>query len=81
MASDDAPRDGLRRLSRGKFSNRLYAVTTEPSDPDLDPYRRSGEDVERDPLRLVAEAMTRSGGKDLAVDGLDGFEADFEMDL
>jgi ATP-dependent exoDNAse (exonuclease V) alpha subunit len=82
LASEEMHHEmGYVGLSRGKLSNRLFAVTTETVDADLDPHRRSGTDPERDPLRRVVDAMSASAAKDLAVVEADRLEVDFEIDL
>lgn len=80
LASDETHHEmGYVGLSRGKLSNRLYAVTAEATDADLDTHRRPGDDVERDPLRLVVDAMSTSAAKDLAVAEMD--DVDLGIDL
>ena len=68
LASDETHHEmGYVGLSRGTHSNRLYAVTTEDVDADLDSHRRVGADPERDPLRVVVDSMSASAAKNLAV--------------
>ncbi|MFN8052782.1 MAG: hypothetical protein U0Q22_15155 [Acidimicrobiales bacterium] len=80
LASDEMHHEmGYVGLSRGKLGNRLYAVTAEATDADLDTHRRPGDDVERDPLRLVVDAMSTSAAKDLAIAEMD--DVDLGIDL
>jgi conjugative relaxase-like TrwC/TraI family protein len=67
LASDDLYREmGYVGLSRGRQSNRMYAVSDEPAD-ELE-HHGAPRDQRGDPLDLVIESMHRSAAKELAID-------------
>ncbi|MFN7147899.1 MAG: MobF family relaxase [Microthrixaceae bacterium] len=81
LASDDLHREaGYVGLSRGRESNCMYLVSTEPAD-ELEPHTPfRGETV--DPYELVTQALGRSGAKSLATDQAEeDLGADDDLDL
>jgi conjugative relaxase-like TrwC/TraI family protein len=81
LASDDLHREaGYVGLSRGRESNRMYLVSTEPAD-ELEPHTLvRGETV--DPYELVTQALERSGAKFLAIDRAEEYlGADDDIDV
>jgi ATP-dependent exoDNAse (exonuclease V) alpha subunit len=80
LASDDLHREmGYVGLSRGRESNRMYVVSTEPADE----LERHGRHEERaDPYDLVVESLHRSAAKELAIDHADpDLGADDDLDI
>jgi conjugative relaxase-like TrwC/TraI family protein len=80
LASDDLHREmGYVGLSRGRESNRMYVVSTEPADE----LERHGRHEERDDLYdLVVESLHKSAAKELAIDRADpDLGADDDLDL
>ncbi|HMS15092.1 MAG TPA: AAA family ATPase [Microthrixaceae bacterium] len=76
LASDEM---GYVGLSRGTDSNKIYAVSDKPFDPDLDQHSGRSIDNEREPLKLVVDSLSASAAKDLAVTEME--EADLGMEL
>lgn len=66
LAGDYMHREmGYVGVSRGRESNRMYVVSTEPADE----LERHGRDEERaDPYDLVVESLHTSAAKELAID-------------
>jgi ATP-dependent exoDNAse (exonuclease V) alpha subunit len=86
LATDEMHHEmGYVGLSRGRLSNRLYAVTTETVDADLDRHEPKGAGPQAGPLGLVIESMSTSAAKDLAINQRQERQADldagFEIDL
>lgn len=81
LASDDLYREmGYVGLSRGRQSNRMYAVSDEPAD-ELE-HHGAPRDQRADPLDLVVESMHRSAAKELAIDQADASAGvDDDLDL
>ena len=81
LASDDLHREtGYVGLSRGRHSNRMYAVSDESAD-ELEHHDRR-PDEQRDPLGLVIESMRRSSAKELAIDQVDSsVSLDDDLDI
>ena len=81
LASDDLYREmGYVGLSRGRQSNRMYAVSDEPVD-ELE-HHGAPRDQRADPLDIVIESMHRSAAKELAIDQADvSAGVDDDLDL
>lgn len=79
LASDDLHREmGYVGLSRGRESNRIYVVSTEPADE----LERHGRHEERaDPYDLVVESLHKSAAKELAIDHSEPEEIDDGADI
>lgn len=80
LASDDLHREmGYVGLSRGRESNRIYVVSSEPADE----LERHGRHEERaDPYDLVVDSLHKSAAKELAIDRADpdiGADDDFDV--
>jgi conjugative relaxase-like TrwC/TraI family protein len=84
LASDDLHREaGYVGLSRGRESNRMYLVSTEPAD-ELEPHTSARDDDAIDPYDLIAQALGRSAAKTLAIEQTDpapdhGVDDDFDL--
>lgn len=80
LAGDDLHREmGYVGLSRGRESNRMYVVSTEPADE----LERHGRREERtDPYDLVVDSLHKSAAKELAIDQADpDIGADDDLDI
>lgn len=72
LGGDDIHREtGYVGLSRGRESNRMYAVSTNRGDDSM--YH--GREEQYDPYELLADALSKSDGKTLAI------EADHDADI
>jgi len=80
LASDEMHHEmGYVGLSRGTQTNRVYAVSDEPFDPDLEPHGKVSRHSDHDPLKLVIDSMSKSAAKNLAVAERD--EADYGIEM
>jgi len=70
-------------ISRGRLSNRLFGVTTNPDERDIELERHGHGRIDRDadPLRIVIDSMSTSAAKDLAVTQRPDHDAGFEIEL
>jgi conjugative relaxase-like TrwC/TraI family protein len=76
LGGDDIHREmGYVGLSRGRQSNRLYAVSTELAD-DLTHH---GREERYDPYESLADALSRSEGKTLAIEAGIGVDDGFDI--
>lgn len=82
LASDDLHREaGYVGLSRGRESNRMYLVSTEPAD-ELEPHAPIHDHQAADPYELIAQALGRSAAKTLAVERMEpGTDEGLDDDL
>jgi len=84
LASDDLHREaGYVGLSRGRESNRMYLVSTEPAD-ELEPHTPARDDDAIDPFDVIAQALGRSAAKTLAIEQAEpapdhGADDDFDL--
>jgi len=80
LASDDLHREmGYVGLSRGRESNRMYVVSTEPAD-ELERHGRHEEGA--DAYDLVVDSLHKSAAKELAIDRADpDIGADDDLDV
>lgn len=79
LASDNLHREmGYVGLSRGRESNRMHVVSSEPADE----LERHGRHEERaDPYDLVVESLHKSAAKELAIDHSEPEEIDDGVDI